>query len=123
MNIGLWIAQGILLVMYAMAGYMKGITPEKTQEQMAWARERSTNAVRFIGISELLGALGMILPMLSGILPWLTPLAALGLVVVQVLAIVTVHLPRKEYKALPMNIVLLALALFVAIGRWGLLVA
>jgi uncharacterized membrane protein YphA (DoxX/SURF4 family) len=60
----------------------------------------------------------MLLPMLTGILPWLTPVAALGLVLVQVLAIFTEHTPNKEYKALPFNLVLLLLAAFVAYGRF-----
>ena len=68
----------------------------------------------------MLGALGMILPMLTGILPWLTPLAAVGLSIIQVLAIFMVHLPKKEYQVIPVNIVLLALSIFVAYGRFAL---
>ncbi|MEO7224240.1 MAG: DoxX family protein, partial [Devosia sp.] len=62
---------------------------------------------------------GLILPLLTGILAWLTPLAALALVVVQVLAI-GFHLMRKEPQILPANLVLLALAAFVVWGRLGL---
>jgi putative oxidoreductase len=62
----------------------------------------------------------MLLPMLTGILPWLPTLAAVGLAIIQILAIFTEHLPKKEYNVLPMNIVLLALAVFIAWGRWGL---
>lgn len=75
--------------------------------------------MRFVSTAEILGALGIVLPLLTGILPWLTISAALGLVVVQVLAIVMIHLPRKEYGALPLNI-LTALAVFAAIARWNL---
>jgi uncharacterized membrane protein YphA (DoxX/SURF4 family) len=57
--------------------------------------------------------------MLTGILPWLTVAAAAGLALVQLLAIITVHIPKKEYKSLPVNLLLLALALFVAIVRFG----
>jgi uncharacterized membrane protein YphA (DoxX/SURF4 family) len=89
---------------------------------MPWAKDRTVNFVRFMGVIELLGVLGMLLPMLTGILPWLTPVAAIGLVLIQVLAILTEHLPKKEYKGLPMNLILLALSLFVAIGRRGLIV-
>ena len=78
--------------------------------------------VRFIGISEMLGALGLILPLVTGILPWLTVLAAIGLTVIQVLAIFTVHLPRKEFNALPMNALLLTLSAFITFGRWELFV-
>jgi uncharacterized membrane protein YphA (DoxX/SURF4 family) len=58
--------------------------------------------------------------MLTGILPWLTPLAAIGLALIQLLAIVTVHVPKREYKVLPINVILLLLAVFVAVGRWDL---
>lgn len=121
MNIALWIVQIILAGMYGMAGTLKAFQTEKAKEQLPWAKERPDNFVRFIGTVELLGALGMILPMLTGILPWLTPVAAIGLVLVQALAILTEHLPKKEYKSLPMNLGLLALALFVVIGRWALI--
>ncbi len=65
----------------------------------------------------------MLLPLLTGILPWLTVLAAAGLTVIQLLAIFSEHLPKKEYKVIPMNIVLLALAIFIVIGRWNLFVS
>ena len=76
--------------------------------------------MRFVGVSELLGALGLIIPLVSGVLPWLTILAAIGLTVIQPLAIFTEHLPKKEYNVIPVNIILVALALFVVIGRWSL---
>ena len=120
MNIALWIAQILLAVLYGMAGVMKTFQIAKVKEQMSWAKERSDGFVRFVGVSELLGALGMILPLVTGILPWLTPLAAGGLLVIQLLAIFTEHFPKKEYKVIPMNVVLLALSVFIIIGRWGL---
>jgi uncharacterized membrane protein YphA (DoxX/SURF4 family) len=120
MNITLWIAQVLLLGMFGMAGVMKTFMTARAKETLPWAKERSDTFVRFVGISELLGALGMFLPLLTGILPWLTTLAAVGFAIIQILAIFTVHLPKKEYNVLPMNVVLLALAIFVAWGRWGL---
>jgi putative oxidoreductase len=92
----------------------------KAKETLPWAKERSNAFVRLVGVSELLGTLRSFLPLPTGVLPWLTPLAAVGLAVIQILAIFTEHLPKKEYKVLPMNIVLLALAVFIAWGRWGL---
>lgn len=118
MNIALWIAQGLLVAMYLMAGVMKTFQTEKVRPTMSWTQGRSDAFVRFVGISELLGALGLILPMLTGILPWLTPIAAIGLALIQLLAIFSEHLPRKEYNIIPMNIVLLGLAIFVVFGRW-----
>jgi len=120
MNTILWIAQGLLAAMYLMAGIMKTFQAAQTKERMSWAKERSNEFVRFVGVSELLGALGLILPLVTGVLPWLTILAAIGLTVIQLLAIFTEHLPKKEYNVIPVNIILVALALFVVIGRWSL---
>jgi putative oxidoreductase len=120
MNIALWIVQGLLAAMYLMAGQLKAFQTAKAKEQMPWAKNRSDAFVRFVGISELLGALGLILPLVTGILPWLTVLAAIGLTLIQLLAIFTEHLPKKEYNVIPVNIVLLALAVFVIVGRWTL---
>jgi len=118
MDIALWIAQGLLAAMYLMAGVMKTFQTSKARENMTWTQGRSDAFVRFVGISELLGAAGLILPLVTGILPWLTPLAAAGLTIIQILAIFQEHLPKKEYNVIPVNIVLLALAVFVVIGRW-----
>jgi putative oxidoreductase len=122
MNTALWIAQGLLATMYLMAGAMKAFQPAKVRinPQMTWAHDKQDNYIRFVGTSELLGALGLILPLVTGILPWLTVLAAVGLTIIQALAIFQEHLPKKEYNIIPVNIVLLALSVFVVIGRWAL---
>ncbi len=122
MNIALWIAQVLLAGMYGMAGAMKVFQTAKVREnpQMTWVKGRSDTYVRFVGTSELLGALGLILPILTGILAWLTPVAAIGLSLIQLLAIFQEHLPKKEYNVIPVNLVLLALSVFVAVGRWVL---
>lgn len=121
MNIALWIVQILLAGMYGMAGSMKTFQPDKvrTNPQMTWAHDKQDGYIRFVGV-ELLGALGLILPALTGILPWLTPLAAIGLALIQVLAIFTVHLPKKEFQVIPVNIVLLVLAIVAAYGRFTL---
>lgn len=119
LNFWLWIAAALLAVMYLMAGGMKATQPiEKLAAQMKWA-PNMPRLTRFIGTAEVLGAIGLIVPFATGILPWLTPLAAIGLVLVQVLAI-PFHIRRGEMQTLPLNLVLLALALFVAWGRFGL---
>ena len=120
MNIALWIAQGLLAAMYLMAGAMKTFQTAKTKEQMPWAKNRSDAFVCFVGTSELLGELGLILPLVTGVLPWLTVLAAAGLTIIQLLAIFTEHLPKKEYNVIPINVVLIAIAVFIALGRWTL---
>jgi len=122
MNIALWIAQGLLAAMYFMVGSMKTFQPAKVREnpRMSWAHGQPDNYIRFVGTTEVLGALGLILPLVTGILPWLTVLAGIGLTLVQLLAIFKEHLPKKEYDVIPLNIVLLALTVFVVIGRWTL---
>ena len=120
MNIALWIVQGLLAAMYLMAGTMKTFQTAKARENMTWTQGRSDGFIRFVGTSELLGALGLILPLITGVLPWLTVFAAVGLTIIQLLAIFQEHLPKKEYNVIPVNIVLLALAVFVIVGRWTL---
>jgi uncharacterized membrane protein YphA (DoxX/SURF4 family) len=118
-GIALWVVQILLALVFGMAGVMKTFMPlEALATQMAWVGGSPDLLVRFVGIAELAGALGMILPAVTRILPWLTPLAGLGFAVIQVLAI-GLHAMRGETAmTLPMNLALLALALFVAWGRW-----
>ncbi|MEU4520156.1 DoxX family protein [Amycolatopsis sp. NPDC024027] len=121
MNVVLWGAAGLLAVVYLFAGGVKLATPrEKLLENpnMGWTTDFSEAAVKGIGAVEILAAFGLILPWALDIAPVLTPLAATGLVLVQAGAIV-VHARRKETKALPMNVVLLLLAAFVAAGRFA----
>jgi hypothetical protein len=120
MNVAAWVIQGVLAAFYLAVGSMKAFT-NIAQKQMPWAKDRPNGFVKFVGTAEILGALGIVLPLLTGILPWLTVPAALGLAAVQVLAIGMIHLPRKEHGALPLNFLLLAMAVFAAIARWNLL--
>ena len=99
---------------------LMGFITDSAREKMAWTQNRSKNFVRFVGISGLLGAIGIVVPMLTSILPWLTPLAAIGLTLIQLSAIFTEHLPKKEFKILPLNLYFAALSIFVLIGRWEL---
>jgi hypothetical protein len=121
LNIGLWIAQVSLLGIYGAYGVYKTFFTEKAKEKMNWTNGRSDNFIRFVGIAELLGAIGVVLPMVTGTLPWVTVLAAVGLTLVQGFAIFTEHLPKKEYKFLPLNLYFTAMSIFVIIGRWSLL--
>lgn len=117
MNIVLWIIQILLALVFGMTGTMKLTQPkEKLQQQMRYAEDFSQRTIRMIGLLEVLGAAGLILPAVTGILPMLTPLAALGLVLVMIGAMLT-HLRRKEYPMIAGNLVLLALAAVVAYGR------
>lgn len=119
MNVVLWIVQAILAAMFVMAGLMKTTQPrEKLQKQLPWVEDFSTGTVRLIGVAELLGGLGVILPAVTGIVPVLTPIAATGLAIIMVAAAV-VHTRRKEPQAIAFNAVLFTLAVIVAWGRFG----
>jgi uncharacterized membrane protein YphA (DoxX/SURF4 family) len=118
MHILLWVAQILLACAFAMAGVMKSTQPVDALVQggIAWAGQMPLAMVRFIGVSELLGAIGLILPAATKIKPFLTPLAALGLLTIMILAM-GFHLSRGEIQATPINIVLGGLAAFIAWGR------
>jgi putative oxidoreductase len=117
-TIGLWAAQVLLALFYLYAGYNKLTQPIDALATMGMGFVLVVPELltRFIGLAEVLGAAGLILPAATRILPRLTPLAALGLSTIQVLAIL-LHASRGEFMVLPMNLVLLALSLFVLWGR------
>ena len=117
-NIGLWVAQAVLAAVYVMAGFMKLTQPidALVASGMGYAGDYPELLTRFIGTMEVLGAIGIILPAATRIAPFLTPLAALGFSTIQVLAI-GLHTMRGEFQVLPVNLVLLALSLFVLWGR------
>src|SRR5947208_8185045 len=95
MNVALWIVQGLLAALLALPGWF----------------------LRFLGVAEVLGALGLILPGLLRIRPGLTPLAAAGLVIIMIGATVITLVGGMVAVAL-MNLVVALLAAFVAYGRW-----
>jgi uncharacterized membrane protein YphA (DoxX/SURF4 family) len=117
MNIALWILQVLLGGMFLMAGAMKAFQYERAKASLPWVKDVSRGLTTFIGIAELLGGLGLLLPAITGILPWLTPLAAAGLALIMILAI-GFHASRREPQAIGINAVLLLLATFVAYGRF-----
>lgn len=97
---------------------MKATQPvAKLGEKMAWVRRYSTQAVRLIGLSEILGAAGLILPVALGILPILTPITACALIIVMVLA-AREHFIDKEKGLILVNVVFILLCAFVAYGRF-----
>jgi predicted outer membrane lipoprotein len=118
MNTFLWILQILLAVAFAMTGALKLMqTKEQLGVQMKWVESYSPGFIRFLGVAELLGAAGLILPGLTGILPWLTPLAATGLVLDMIGASVT-HFRLKEYQSVGITAALGILAALVAVGRF-----
>jgi uncharacterized membrane protein YphA (DoxX/SURF4 family) len=123
MSITLWVVQVLLAVAFLGAGATKLSQPkEKLAKNMAWVEDFSQGTVRLIGTLEVLGAIGLVLPALTGVLPWLTPLAAAGLVLLMIGAALA-HLRRTEYGNIAVNAVLLILAAFVVYGRFFALAA
>jgi uncharacterized membrane protein len=119
MNVFLWIVQSILAAVFVLAGLMKSTQPkEKLARNLPWVQDFSAGTIRLIGVVELLGGLGLILPAATGIAPVLTPAAATGLAVVMVLAAAT-HIRRREPSGVAVNAVLFVLAVVVAWGRFG----
>jgi len=118
MEIAIWIIQGILAAMFFAAGIMKATQPqEKLAASMPWVNDFPAWGVKLIGMAELLGAIGLIVPYLTGIAPVLTPMAAMALALIMVLAAVY-HLRKKEYRPIGFNLVLLVLLLIVAYRRY-----
>lgn len=117
LNVILWIAQVLLAAIFLLAGVMKVFQSERAKANWPWVKDVPKGLVIFIGLCDLLGGLGVILPWLTGILPWLTPVAAAGLALIMIFAIVF-HVSRRESSVITFNFVLLALAAFVAYGRW-----
>jgi hypothetical protein len=115
-NTGLWIVQGLLAALFLLAGGSKLVM---SAEQMASPGpiQFPVLFIRFIGVCETLGAIGMILPGLTGIRPGLTPLAAAGLVIIMIGASVVNMMNGMATFAIP-TAVLGLLAAYVVYGRW-----
>ena len=116
-NIGIWAAQVIGAALFIMSGTMKLFTPiPDLAAMMPWAGEYSVGFVRFIGVVDIAGGVGLLLPSLTRIMPRLTVIAAAACVLLQVLAI-GFHATRGEFEVLPLNVVYIACALIVLWGR------
>ena len=121
MNIALWIVAGLLAAVFLFAGSSKLFIPREKLAKApggGWTLDFSAGFVKALGAVEILGAVGLILPALLDIAPVLVPLAALGLVLIMVGAVIT-RLRRHEPKAMVADLAYLALAGFVAWGRFG----
>ena len=115
----LWLVQALLVAVFLLVGYTHALAPIEVAVMRApWVASLPVALVRFIGVAELAGALGLILPAASRIQPRLTPIAAAGLAMMMVLAI-PFHLVRGETGATVVNLALGSLAAFIAWGRAG----
>ena len=121
MNVVVWVVTGLLAALFLMAGAMK-LAKAKAQllenPSMGWVEDFSPAVLKLIGLAEVAGAAGLILPGALDVATWLVSTAAVGLAVVMAGAVIT-HLRRREYPNMVVNLVLLALAVFVAIERIG----
>jgi hypothetical protein len=119
MNYMLWTSQALLAIAFGYSGINKTLLSE--QQLIARGQTgvagKSVGTIRFIGITEILGAIGIIVPWWTGTLAVLTPLAAAGFAIIMLLA-APIHLRLHEPKNVATNLVLLALSLFVAVERF-----
>ncbi len=117
-DIALWVVQWVLTVAFVISGAMKVVLPaSKLVESMEWVPTVKSSTVRLIGIAEVLGGLGLILPVLTGIVPILTPIAAVALAVVMLLAAIK-HFQLDDAKGAAPSIVLFVLSVVVAVARF-----
>jgi uncharacterized membrane protein YphA (DoxX/SURF4 family) len=113
----LWVVQVLVAGAFVVSGATKLSQPkEKLLKNWAWVEDSSQGSVRIIGALEVLGAIGIVVPALTGIVPSLTPLAALGLVLTMIGAALT-HRRRAEYGPIAVSAVVLIVAALVAYGR------
>ncbi|MER5997535.1 DoxX family protein [Nonomuraea angiospora] len=118
MNVFVWVLQAVLAAVFGLAGVMHSTLPkERLRPMLPWVEDFTPTQIRLIGVAELLGALGLILPAATGIAPILTPVAAAGLAITMLGAAAT-HVRRKEPAAVAVNVVLLALTALIAWGRF-----
>jgi len=120
MGTTLWVLTAVLAFGFASAGVMKLLQPKEklANSGMDWVNDFSSGTVKLIGVLEILGAIGLIVPAAVGVVPVLVPIAAVGLAVVMLGAAV-VHARRKEVPMIAVNAVLFAIAVVVAWGRFG----
>jgi uncharacterized membrane protein YphA (DoxX/SURF4 family) len=118
-NITLWLVTGLLAVLFLASGVVKLIrSKEELTASMGVFEDFGAGSIKAIGTLEIMAAVGLTLPAALGIAPVLVPLAAVGLVLLMAGAIVA-HSRRREVQGIVVTVILLALAAFVAWGRFG----
>jgi hypothetical protein len=120
-DVALWIVAGLLAAVLVFSGSAKLFVPKKRLADVplgGWTRDASDGFVKTLGVLELMGAVGLILPAVVDIAPILVPVAATGVVLLMIGAMVT-HLRRREPLGVVLNLIYLAMAAFVAWGRFG----
>ncbi|MEO5535685.1 MAG: DoxX family protein [Pseudolysinimonas sp.] len=121
MEIAVWIVSGLLAFAFVVGGVARLVVPAERYADIPnqqWIRAVPRRGVIAISLAEILGAGGLVVPMLTGILPVLAPIAACCLALIMAGALVF-HLRRREWPNVPVALVLIALLLFVAIARFS----
>jgi uncharacterized membrane protein YphA (DoxX/SURF4 family) len=122
MNLALWIVSGVLAVAYLAGGSGKLVLPKERITAFGpsarWTEDFSAGGVKAIGALEMLGAVGLILPAVLDIAPFLVPLAAVGLAMIMIGAVAT-RVRRREFRFMLADLAYLVLCGFVAWGRFG----
>ena len=118
-DLPLWVGQIVLALLFLVFGYTHTVDFEKASARpgLTWMAAVGRDRMRIIGMLEILGAIGLILPAATGILPWLTPVAATALAVLMGLAIVFHARRPDEGRNIVFNLMLGAIAALVAYGR------
>jgi hypothetical protein len=119
MNTALWSIQSICAVIFVFTGLLKTTVQKDKLKEMGVAglENFSPRSVFLIGISEVLGAMGLILPLLLGIFPRLTSISAVGLALIMILAS-RVHYQRMEYQNVAVNLTIMIFCAVIAYFRW-----
>jgi uncharacterized membrane protein YphA (DoxX/SURF4 family) len=116
LDIGLWVVHAIVAVIFLMAGAMHAFRYEAAKKNLPWVKDAARGVVVLDGAVEMLGAIGVILPRLTNILPVLTPLSAAGLAMIMAIAM-ALHARRREYSAIGFTSLLFLMAAFGAYDR------
>ena len=115
-----WVFSIVLAAVFLLTGVTKAFRYEKARDLFPWVKDVPRALVQVIGIAEILGAVGLILPALTGIYSWLTPVAAVALALLMLMAAMF-HTLRREKAEAALNVVLLFMLAFVAYLRWPLM--
>ena len=116
----MWVFSAVLAVVFLIVGVVHAFRYDLARQRFPWVEDVPRALVTVIGIVEILGAVGLILPAATGIYPWLTAVAAIALGILMIMAI-QFHLRRRENTEATLSLVLLAFLIFVAYVRWPLL--
>lgn len=123
MNTALWIAAGLLALVALVGGITKAFVPKErlaAQPGGEWTGNASTGFVKGLGVVEILAAAGLILPILTGIAPVLVPVTATCWIALMIGALITHYRNEGVSKVMLLNVTYLALAAFIALGRFEL---